>query len=434
MESLKLTSDVQSLVSEDILTRQAELCRILALFCHFTGHTLFFPRSLEQTKPQLLSREHKLMLPLLWHGQALGVLVLNGVKSKEIRVLLPFLPSMVELALENLALTKANGLDAQTGLCVEEQLYARMLEEARAVRGPEMAKTDLSKVPAYRLCMGLVVLRFSNGEELAARCGWTFFLDLLKKIAKTLKDSLPSEVLIARLGHFDFGLLFHSHGREKCQQLAKTALSALAGLEVSSPLTKQAVYPVFTAGFTFYPNDMRERELLLSMEEQSHLAYRRAKLALEVAAPGHVLGYAEILRQGGRIIELLPLGRYKINLGRMMGVQIGQRFSVFGLGENRAYKGEVIVLQARKKSAVVEVRYQEDPGSLPEAGDVLEYVSEERKESQAAGENSALALPGQKEFYASILNDYPDFALATLVLLHVEGKGEEAGNQALALA
>ncbi|MCR5813324.1 MAG: tetratricopeptide repeat protein [Desulfovibrio sp.] len=430
-----MTKSLENIVleSSDIFAMQADLCAALKRLCPFDGHTLYFPKSVENVTPQFLPREHKLILPLFFRERFLGVLVLNKVINKKAHPLLPYLAGILELCLENLARSRALRLDAETGLYVERELYARILEESAIVTAPENASCPLANLPAYRLCLGLVIVRLRNDEELALRCGHLFVQDLTKRLAERLKASVSSDMLCVRLGRCEFAVLTQTTGREKCRKLAEDLLDSLKQVTAVNPLTEQAVYPVLSAGYAYYPHDMRHEEMQLVMEEQAQILRQRVALACEVAAPGRCLGFSQILKSGGRIVELLPLGRFRLNLGRQMGIVPGKRFAVFSVGESHSYKGDLLVVQARKKTAVAELCYQETAGILPNAGDVLEIVSDsllsEEKASDAAEELATSRAFAQK--LAALSHAESVF---TLVLLHLEKAKDQPQDACFAKA
>ena len=423
-----MTESSQNLVleSSDIFAMQADLCAALQRICPFDGHTLYFPISVEDTAPQFLPREHKLILPLVFREHFLGVLVLNKVINKKALPLVPYLAGILELCLENLARSRALRVDAETGLFLEGELYARMLEESAIVTAPENAHCPLAHLPAYRLCLGLVIVRLRNEEELALRCGHLFVQDLSKRLAQALKAAVSSDVLCVRLGRSEFALLAQTTGREKCRRLAEEALGAVKRVTAVNPLTEQAVYPVLSAGYAYYPHDMRHEEMQLAMPEQAMILRQRVAMACEVAAPGRCLGFSQILKSGGRIVELLSLGRFRINLGRQMGIAPGRRFAVFGVGESHSYKGDLVVVQTRKKTAVAELAYQETAGLLPSAGDLLEIVRDQpfstEQETQSESETGEELAP--RAFAQKLAALSHAESVFTLVLLHVENSND----------
>ncbi len=85
------------LAREDLMEMEGLLCEQLSSFLSFSGHALYFPTSPAPEEPQLLARERRLLLPLRRDDHLLGVAMLHGVKAREARPLLPFLPAIAGL-------------------------------------------------------------------------------------------------------------------------------------------------------------------------------------------------------------------------------------------------------------------------------------------------------------------------------------------------
>lgn len=277
-----------NLARGDLMDMEGLLCSGLAAFFTFNGHALYFPTQNPPDAPQFLPRERRLLLPLVWREELLGVLMLHGVRVREVRPLLPALPSVVALCLENLARSRAARTDAVTGLATEDALYARMEDEAARVRAhlDDPAQPDGRPAPLHRLCMGLVVLRLRNGEEMARQIGFAFSEKFLRHVAEACRAGLPSDVLAARVGRYEYALLLSASGRGACHKLARAVLGRMEAVSLPGPLTRQPVRPLLCAGHALYPQDMQGPELVLPMFEQARQLMARARLAADVAAQG----------------------------------------------------------------------------------------------------------------------------------------------------
>ncbi|WP_022656252.1 tetratricopeptide repeat protein [uncultured Desulfovibrio sp.] len=365
----------------DLMDMESLLCGGLAAFFSFSGHALYFPTHNAPEAPQLLPRERRLLLPLVWREKPLGVLMLHGVRAREVRPLLPALPAVAALCLENLARVRAAHTDAVTGLATEDALFARMEDEAARVRAhlDDPAPPDGRPAPLHRLCMGLVVLRLCNGEDLARQVGFAFGETFLHHVADACRAALPSDVLAARVGRHELALLLSASGRRTCHKLARAALDRMEAVSLPSPLTRQLMLPLLCAGHALYPQDMQGPELVLPMFEQARLLMTRARLAADVAAQGRtsagvggesrIMPFARILQDGGVVLERLPLGRLRVSLGRQTKAREGLRFAV--RGADGAARGEIVLLQVRELDAVAEILHLEDAARIPEPGDSL---------------------------------------------------------------
>ena len=391
----------------------ALLMQELGKFIQCSHHALYFPTTHAPRQPELLPRERRLLLPLYRQGSLLGVLMLHGVKVRDARILLPQLPAIADLCLELLARVKATRVDAVTGLATENVLYGSMEDEAARVREifADPSRGDGQSSPLHRLCMGLVLLHFSNGREIVGRMGFRFADELMRRAAEALQEELPSDVVAARVGRFGMALLLPSvSGRSACQKMAEAALARMAGAAMPAPLTGRTIRPRLSAGHAVYPQDMEGAELRLPMFEQARMLMERARLAARMTSqPGapRVMPFARILQDGGTVLRALPQGRVRVGLGAQAKARKGMRFAVWGSsgqeGSGNQYKGEVVLLQVREFHSVAETVHLADATAPLEAGDrlsLLEVPSLAASHPHTPGGKAAVAdasgTPGQE--------------------------------------
>lgn len=391
----------------------ALLMQELGKFIQCSHHALYFPTTHAPRQPELLPRERRLLLPLYRQGSLLGVLMLHGVKVRDARVLLPQLPAIADLCLELLARVKATRVDAVTGLATENVLYGSMEDEAARVREifADPSRGDGQSSPLHRLCMGLVLLHFSNGREIVGRMGFRFADELMRRAAEALQEELPSDVVAARVGRFGMALLLPSvSGRSACQKMAEAALARMAGAAMPAPLTGRTIRPRLSAGHAVYPQDMEGAELRLPMFEQARMLMERARLAARMTSqPGapRVMPFARILQDGGTVLRALPQGRVRVGLGAQAKAREGMRFAVWGPSgqedSGNQYKGEVVLLQVREFHSVAETVHLADATAPLEAGDrlsLLEVPSLAASHPHTPGGKAAAAdasgTPGQE--------------------------------------
>ena len=377
------------LAREDLMEMEGLLCEQLSSFLSFSGHALYFPTSRAPEEPQLLSRERRLLLPLRRDDHLLGVAMLHGVKAREARPLLPFLPAIAGLCLENLARAKAMRTDSVTGLATEEALFAHMENAAERLRAylEEPGAEESGPAPLHWLCMGIVLLRLGNGDSVVRRGGHAFAEKYLKALADACREALPSDVLAARVGRWEIALLFPASGRGACHKLARAALTRMEAVRMPYPLLKKPVRPRLCAGHALYPQDMRGTEMHLEMHDQARLCMDRARLAADVAGQeadgaqaveSRIMPFARILQEGGMVLESLPLGRARLSLGRQAKAREGMRFALWGQAESGSphYKGELVVLHTRDTDSVAEALHLVDVTCRPEVGDRLTLLGE----------------------------------------------------------
>ena len=402
------------LAREDLMEMEGLLCEQLSSFLSFSGHALYFPTSRAPEEPQLLTRERRLLLPLRREDRLLGVFMLHGVKAREARPLLPFLPAIVALGLENLARAKAMRTDAITGLATEQALFAHMEDAAERLRAylEEPNAEESGPAPLHWLCMGLVLLRLGNGDSIVRRGGHAFAEKYLKALADACREALPSDVLAARVGRWEMALLFPASGRGACHKLARAALTRMEAVRMPYPVMTKVVRPHLCAGHALYPQDMRGTELHLAMYDQARMCMDRARLAANVAGQeaegadaveSRIMPFARILQEGGMVLETLPLGRLRLSIGRQAKAREGMRFALWGRTESGAarYKGELVLLHTRDTDSVAEALHLEDVTCQPEVGDRLTLLGEtpvlspDLDEQEFAGGRRPLAASGR---------------------------------------
>jgi tetratricopeptide (TPR) repeat protein len=185
-------------------------------------------------------------------------------------------------------------------------------------------------------------------------------------------------------------------------------------------------------GFVTYPQDLRGPQLTLPAVEQARILARKAKSAVITAKDfgrDRIFAFSDIARRGGRILEVLPLERVCVSLGRGVDAQEGQRFLVWspkyppsrktsgqapgpdaGSGERPSgrypamYKGEISLMEVQEEVAFAEVLHLSDPAWPLEPGDRLTLIQEKDSIVTAPGE----ASPPQRDAYTGLFS-YRDF-------------------------
>lgn len=359
------------------------LCAGLGAVLSFTGHALYFPTHDAPREPELLGDERRLLLPLVWRGEGLGMLMLHGVRCRETRRLLPHLSAIAALCLENLARARAMERDPGTDLVTESALLARMEAEVELLHAVmrDPGRSANRPAPLHRFCLGMAVLRWRDGEAAARALGYAFCEQTMRALAEACMAGLPSDTRAGRLGPYEIGLLFPATGRGACQRLAQEALARMDGVRVQDPVTGLASRPRLCAGHALYPQDMAGPEFSLAMFDQARKLRDRARLAADAAeralaggAADAVMPFARILREGGVVLECPALDRLRVSLGKEANACEGQRFHVRGRlpdGAPGALKGEIVLLRVEREEALAELLHVEDPTAPPEAGDRL---------------------------------------------------------------
>jgi tetratricopeptide (TPR) repeat protein/GGDEF domain-containing protein len=428
--------DALPLTGKDIRDHLDVLCQSLARFFRFTGRDLFFPPSWSGIQAEHIEAEQTLMLPLSWQGRLVAALKITGVETPEMERIWPLLDAVVQLSLENTARAARCATDASTGLATEGVLYARLAERAGEVReafgAPHQAGDLKACAELRRLCASICVLRLANAAEMQEKDGWAAMEKSLAGLAQALLHWLPEDVLAARAGRRDIALLLPGvAGRLACQKLAEGAVACMREAAQAKPLAQTvSVRPVICAGHAVFPQDMAGPGLRLAPEDLGRELLERARLAASTAegrGQGCVMPFAAMLQRGGVVLKAMGMGRVLISLGSLCKVCEGMGFAFYDRADGRL-KGELAVLQVRRRDSVCEVVHLADPAFRPEPGDVLELegVAPAQAQEPVAG---ALAegFPESSAPLAPAAGPDGDGEAASVDSASPAGAGEAAG-------
>lgn len=381
------------LTRRDLMALESRLCEALATILPFKAHSLYFPQEIETVTPLWVNAESKLLLPLIVDESLLGVFVARGVPKRLAQKMLPLLPNLVDLCLENLTLYKAQCTDATTGFVVREHLIASMAYAADSVRSAITEKAKLEEkqsdkeapstshnakspcktrakrqskavaqqlpdtmranyavdLPLHRTCMGLIVLQLASLTQLSEAQGYAVAEQRMAEIAMALRDIAPKDCLLARTNDYEISILLPTASSRQCHKVAEEAVMHLRTL----PFTGNARHTrqnkqqsiSLSAGYAMYPRDIEGLLFERDMHEQARILLRKARLAAQTALTAMsdqsqykqgisyvpVMAFASILAEGGFVLETHPLSRIVVNLGRNVHAREGQHFSVWSL-------------------------------------------------------------------------------------------------------
>ena len=366
--------------SHDILFMEDLLCGHLSKILDFKEHSLYFPTEHFQIEPKIISRERKLLLPIIWNDNVLAILILSSIKLRQTRRVLSLLPSVVQLCVEILIREKASRTDVVTGFLREEYFYANLEREVDLIRNCLDQHNISVKSNAINSCnLGFIVVRIQNIAVISKYDGFVFRDLFLRRLAIAYKALLLKSVYLVRLGESEFGIAFGTHGRVHCENMAKEIISRMQMISLTGPQTGQEVRPVLCAGHAIYPQDMQDSEFILSNFEQVRLFVNRARLACDIAdkdiRQNNIIPFSGILREGGIITEILPSNRQKTTLGRRVKAREGMRFSVLN-AESGLKKGEIVLLRVEDDESIAETVFLEDPSYNFSLGDRLYYTKD----------------------------------------------------------
>ncbi|MDR2934680.1 MAG: tetratricopeptide repeat protein [Candidatus Adiutrix sp.] len=358
-----------------------------------------------------------LVCPLKYKGRDLGRLVVFPAAGQPLAPeLARLLPGAAEQALETLWLRKALATDRETGFFSRGYFLSRL---PKILKGrPRAAARSLSLGHETEPILALVLAELGRvSEPGAALSAWA------ARLAERLAPRCP-----ARLG--PRRLAFLIEGRPEELRLALD--EALAWPRAAAPEARPSV------AWAAYPGDLGAEAASPNFRRQGRLLLNRASAALFQARQnrGGAVAFADLLARHGRIIQVLPLDRVVVGLGREAGTALGQVFLVNAPGAAGAeadFKGEVTLTEIAEGYALGRFTGAK-VGRRVAAGDTLTFS----RQDEAAGES---------RYYPAELAGVDDFLEAlgaassrplALVLARLDGfeknaamlGREEAGRQA----
>lgn len=402
------------------MTLEESLCRNLERFFAFSGHALFFPREEDSREPVWVAAEKKLFLPLVWNGEFLAILLLEGACPAEIKKIFSFLDRVTAACLKIVALEKYAVEDAATGLSAEGALFEHVEAEVETLREILADPTRVEK-PFNRVCFGLCALVWHEAHAAAREYDYQFCERVFRELGRGVRRNLPPGALAAPMGRFDgkyeFGIIFPAAGRKACQKLIASIFAEFDKTEIIEPLSKKRAPVVFHAGHALYPQDMAGEELRLPVFEQIVRLKERARLASQMArssnAPERSLSFAEVLYKAGKIIGEERGGLLRINLGALANAREGARF--LAATPDGVEVGEIMLTRVRARDSFAEIIYSAQAGVPPAPGHVLTPLKPAKTGEISASAAGAEEFAERAEFcgHAEFLTGFADGSRAS---------------------
>ncbi|MFV0422376.1 tetratricopeptide repeat protein [Oleidesulfovibrio sp.] len=469
------------LTRRDLIRYENLLRDSLSRVIPFKSYSLFFPRTPLRPEAVWESQDKKLLVPLILHGELLGVFVARGIGGRPAKTLLASYPAVATLCLENLLLYKMSITDPSTGLSSLPHMLSVASREVGLIRecfrlGAD-SRCDVSTL-GHRACMGLVVLRFSSMPAVVRDCGYLFAEQLCALLADELQTVVPEQAFAARTGDNEMAVFLPTATPRVCRKVAGEAVRKLRAVSLQHELRDEDISVTVAAGYANYPQDMNGAQFERPEAEQARLLLRKARTAASIAVEKvtgsvqYVMGFGRILAEGGKVQEVLPMNRAVISLGAAMDAREGQRFSIWspvqhsGAGQNRAdasaargsgekpsapsvdpcvpplptgtnaertlmYKGELVLMEVRENTSLAEIMHLGDPAWGIEAGDTLTLLPEDKgvsasdaaKDSQGVGGADPLTgLLRHRDFLSRWTRDRDNCSNYTLALMRLTGE------------
>jgi len=408
-----------NLTRQDLIDLEHALKDGIHEFLPFASYSLFFPREGDccpETHYDHKAREF--MLPLTLRGETLGVFVARGVRLTAPKALPPLLKHLATCVLEKLLLYKRSVTDALTGLSSREHFVGSLAQEIDLIQHSLGATTGGRSDPelqGFSASLGVILLDLDSFQWINERYGYLVGDSINAQVGRTIGALCPRHVTSARIHNDTFALLVPDASPKTCLELAEQVRQAIGALSFQDEITGDNISVSASLGFANYPQSLRGRQFQRTPREQARILLRAAAKAVGTSKAfgrNRVFNFGDIVKAGGRVLEVLPMQRLAVSLGRGVGAQEGMRYLVWSprftqrtieahlsederlLGRSPAlYKGEIVLSEVQEDMSVAEVLHAGDPAWTPEPGDRLTLIQERDSffAAEAASDGSAAA-------------------------------------------
>lgn len=351
-----------------------------------------------------------LLLPLNYRGRELGYLLVTPGPSPEQEEVLG---ELVRQGLETLWLRKALVTDRETGLFSRDYFNGRLLKSLRKHRRRGAVRSlSMDEETATELMLVMAELRSAKATPAA-----------LADFAARLREHLPIRCP-ARYGTRRLALMTEGRPEEVRLNLENALDDQLAADPDSRPIVAWARYPHDLKGeYGIDSSQIRRQARALWGKADAALFHARQSRGAAVG-----VAFSDLVEHHGQVLQVLPLDRVIINLGRATGAAVGQIFLVKApadrSGAEAEYKGQVTIFETADTYSLANVTSRKTGRRLV-AGDHLTFSrrdfdpTDTLEDPRSGGSNFRDDLPPRDSFIER-LEDYVDQP-AGVVLARLEG-------------
>lgn len=389
----------------DLILFEAVLQESLGATFDFSAYSLYFPREIppamyHDDKIVPVLEKDRALLPLVHKTRFLGIFMARGIDIDRMQQIKEVLPGIISLCLDKVLLHKQCITDSITGLYNHEK-FQQVLEKA-----VQDIQTSLTLGPAASMDAGLdrysatfcvILLNLDRFKKINNVFGYTFGNQVLAKLAEHILQELPEQAMAARLQSDTMAVFWPQASAARCRELAETLREKTASLVFEYQISGEKISLTAAVGWSLFPQDIRGPQFQRSAFELAHLVCLKAGEAMNVSKENgshKAFAFSRLLQQGGIILEVLPLNRLVINLGKNMDVLEGQKFMVWSRkfnGRSQAikksgrsssgtypaiHKGEITIQEVQEEVSIAEILYLNDPAWKIEPGDKLSLLAE----------------------------------------------------------
>lgn len=456
-----------TLTRQELIDNEHALKAAISGFLTFTSYSLFFPRNMDdpvaagaEAEPEFRREDAELMLPLVLRGELLGYFIARGVKLSAPKVGPKYIMALTSAALERIVLEKRVVTDPLTGLNNRDFFLTQLsgsIDRVQDCLHPGACSAKPLEMPSFSGTFGVIFLDLDRFQWLCEKYGYLVGDDIVAEVGRMLALVCPPHMTVARFANDKFAVLLPDAKPKACFQLAEVIRQGVAKLSFTDAVTEDIIRISASVGFVNYPQAMEGPQFRKEPAEQARLLLRKARRAVSAAKDlgrDRVFGFGDILEKGGRILEMLPMGRMAVSLGANVGAQVGQRFLVSSprsrqlatarITEDESlsgqyptlYKGEAVLIEVQEELSFAELLHAGDPDFPVSAGDRLTMVAEHESLFEPRTDNDDMPAqePGTglmqyRDFIAHFEKErqsQESFGLALIRLL--EEPGEQPGS------
>ncbi|MDR0881228.1 MAG: tetratricopeptide repeat protein [Candidatus Adiutrix sp.] len=354
-----------------------------------------------------------LVLPLNYRGRELGYLLVSPVPTPEQEKILS---EMARQGLETMWLRKALLIDRETGLFSRDYFKGRLPKALRRRPRPGAARSlSLAEASDVELMLVMAELREAREPHQA-------LLDFAARLSARLPLRSPARLSSRRLAFL----------AEGCPEEVRLNLeSALDDQLEAEPGSR----PV--AGWSRWPGDLESAQDDAGesgpgrLRRQALEWWEKADVALFYArqSRGEAVGVAfgDLISSHGQVIQVLPMDRVIINLGRATGAAAGQVFLVNSPVDRPSaepeFKGELTIFETADSYSLATAKGIKSSRRIV-AGDRLTFSRRDFDQTAPAAEinisTGFLAKLPPKDHWLSRLEHFKSQPLA-LALARLDG-------------
>ncbi|WP_284690579.1 tetratricopeptide repeat-containing diguanylate cyclase [Salidesulfovibrio onnuriiensis] len=409
-----------ALSRQELIDHEHALKDAVSEFLTFSSYSLFFPRTGEdpfeagaRAEPEFRKEDGELFLPLVLRGELLGYFVARGVRLAAPKVAPRYVMALASAALERIVLEKRVITDPLTGLSNREFFLSELTRSIEQVQdclhtGACSAKPLNMELPSFSGTFGVIFIDLDNFRRVCERYGYLIGDDIVGEVGRMIRMVCPKHVTASRFANDKFAVLLPDAKPKACFQLAEVIRAGIAKLSFVDEITQDIIRISASVGYVNYPQAMEGPQFRREPAEQARVLLQKARRAVSTAKDlgrDRIFAFADILQKGGKVVEMLPMGRMAVSLGANVGARVGQRFLVSSpksgglataqLTEDErlsgryptVYKGEAVLIEVQEEMAFAELLHVSDPSLSVSAGDRLRLVAEHESIFEPADED-----------------------------------------------